>query len=278
MNTVEVNEKTVLDIFRGTGILAIGEAKLNNLLSSWGSTRETEEAMGHKEKILDFLRANASERFSISEIVSRTGVEPHSQVFQITASLKNKNRIQGEQGERHDPREWVFWIPKSDAGEKSSPTPRPVETDVLLKATPTITTVQESNVSVSFKMKSLVDIGFRKVGEWKMLSESISPNIFDLANATNILYAFIADGEVLYVGKTAQTLQKRLYGYQNPGPSQKTNIKVNPLLRELLVQDKSVDIYAFPDDGLWYIGDFHLNLAAGLEDGIISILKPKWNG
>ncbi len=219
--------------------------------------------MGNKEKILYFLRANASEKFSISEIVSRTGVEPHQQVFQITRSLKHKNLIQSEQGERQNQKEWVFWIPK---------------TDVLAKATPTITTVQETNVSVSFKMKSLVNIGFRKVGEWKMLSESISPNIFDLANAANILYAFISDGEVLYVGKTTQELQRRLYGYQNPGPSQKTNTKVKPLLRELLVQGKSADIYAFPDDGLWHIGDFHLNLAAGLEDSIISILKPKWNG
>lgn len=159
------------------------------------------------------------------------------------------------------------------AGEKSSSTPQSVKTDVLSKATP-----QETNVFVSFKMKSLVNIGFRKVGEWKMLGESISPNIFDLANAANILYAFISDGEVLYVGKTTQELQKRLYGYQKPGPSQKTNIKVNPLLRELLVQGKSADIYAFPDDGLWHVGDFHLNLAAGLEDSIISVLKPKWNG
>lgn len=110
-----------------------------------------------------------------------------------------------------------------------------------------------------------------------MLSESINPNMFGLENATNIMYAFISDGEVLYVGKTTQTLQKRLYGYQNPGPSQKTNTRVNPLLKELLGQNKSVNIYAFPDDGLWYIGNFHLNLAAGLEDGIISILKPKWN-
>ena len=58
------------------------------------------------------------------------------------------------------------------AGEKSSSTPQSVKTDVLSKATP-----QETNVFVSFKMKSLVNIGFRKVGEWKMLGESISPNI-----------------------------------------------------------------------------------------------------
>jgi hypothetical protein len=127
-------------------------------------------------------------------------------------------------------------------------------------------------------MKRLTDIGFRKVGEWKMLNESISPNLLELADSSNILYAFIFDGEVLYVGKTTQTLQKRIYGYQKPGPSQFTNIKGNKLLKELLAEGKSISIYALPDDGLHHIGAFHLNLAAGLEDSIIATLKPRWNG
>jgi hypothetical protein len=127
-------------------------------------------------------------------------------------------------------------------------------------------------------MERLIDIGFRKVGEWTMLSESITPNLSDLANSSNILYAFIFDGKALYVGKTTQTLKRRLYGYQKPGPSQTTNIKGNMLLKELLVESKSVDIYALPDNGLHHFGAFHLNLAAGLEDSIITILKPKWNG
>jgi hypothetical protein len=39
-----------------------------------------------------------------------------------------------------------------------------------------------------------------------------------------------------------------------------------------------VEIYALPDEGLHHYGDFHLNLAAGLEDSIISVLDPEWNG
>jgi hypothetical protein len=127
-------------------------------------------------------------------------------------------------------------------------------------------------------MNRLIDIGFRHVVEWKMLSENVSPNLLYLADSSNILYAFISDGEVLYIGKTTQALQKRLYGYQKPGPTQFTNIKGNKLLKEILAKSKSVDIYALPDDGLHHIGAFHLNLAAGLEDSIIATLKPKWNG
>ena len=127
-------------------------------------------------------------------------------------------------------------------------------------------------------MERLINIGFRKVGEWKALRESISPELFNLANASNILYAFISNDEVLYVGKTTQSLKKRMYGYQNPGPTQFTNIKGHKLLLKLLANGRRVDIYALPDDGLHHVGDFHLNLAAGLEDSIISTLKPKWNG
>lgn len=127
-------------------------------------------------------------------------------------------------------------------------------------------------------MNRLIDIGFRNVGEWKIISESVSPNLLSFADSSNILYAFISDGEVLYVGKTTQTLQKRLYGYQKPGPTQFTNIKGNKLLKEFLLKGKSVNIFALPDNGLHHIGAFHLNLAAGLEDSIIATLKPKWNG
>ncbi len=126
-------------------------------------------------------------------------------------------------------------------------------------------------------MKRLTDIGFRKMGEWNMLAEGISPDLSGLADAANILYAFISNGEVLYVGKTTQSLKTRMYGYQNPGPTQKTNIKINKLLLQLLSAGKRIEIYARLDNGIQRIGVFHLNLAAGLEDSIISILKPKWN-
>jgi len=32
-----------------------------------------------------------------------------------------------------------------------------------------------------------------------------------------------------------------------------------------------------PDNGLLHFGDFHVNLAAGLEDSIIKTLNPLWN-
>jgi hypothetical protein len=126
-------------------------------------------------------------------------------------------------------------------------------------------------------MKRLIDNGFRPVGRWTMLDGCIRIALTELANVSNILYAFVANDEVLYVGKTTQKLQARLYGYQNPGPRQSTNIKANHLISELLNAGQSVEILALPDNGLLRFGIFHLNLAAGLEDSIVRTIRPKWN-
>lgn len=69
-----------------------------------------------------------------------------------------------------------------------------------------------------------------------------------------------------------------MYGYENPGPTQITNIRVKRKIKEFLSQGKPVEIYALPDNGLLYYGDFHINLAAALEDSIIQTVNPPWNG
>ena len=97
------------------------------------------------------------------------------------------------------------------------------------------------------------------------------------AESRNILYAFESEREVLYIGKTRQPLKARMYGYQNPGPTQSTNIRNNANLKERVGAGGAVSILVLPDHGLLKYGGFHLNLAAGLEDDIVSQLKPKWN-
>lgn len=94
----------------------------------------------------------------------------------------------------------------------------------------------------------------------------------------NILYAFVCDGQVKYVGKTKMALSTRMYGYKNPGPTQITNINNNKHIKDLLSEGIAIGILALPDTGLMHIGQFHLNLAAGLEDDIIRVINPEWNG
>jgi hypothetical protein len=68
-----------------------------------------------------------------------------------------------------------------------------------------------------------------------------------------------------------------MHGYQNPGPSQTTNIRVNAAIKDLLQKNQPVDIFIMSDNGLLKYGDFRINLAAGLEDTLIFEINPDWN-
>ena len=126
-------------------------------------------------------------------------------------------------------------------------------------------------------MNRLLDIGFIPVGHWTLNSNAIKSNLISHHLTTNILYSFISNGEIKYVGKTTTQLSQRMYGYQNPGPSQRTNIRVNASIKKLLSNDQPVDIFILTDNGLLSYGSFRINLAAGLEDTLISKLNPEWN-
>lgn len=121
-------------------------------------------------------------------------------------------------------------------------------------------------------------IGFIVAGVWKLNGERIICDLNELATVRNVLYAFVVDGELMYVGKTVQPLRTRMAGYKCPGSTQSTNIRNNQNIRESLASGKTVDLYVLPDNGLLHYGNFHVNLAAGLEDSVVRELNPPWNG
>lgn len=89
-------------------------------------------------------------------------------------------------------------------------------------------------------MNRLIEIGFQKAGEWKLEGGNLCYELRMHGSQKNILYAFTADGEVKYVGKTIRSLAKRMYGYQNPGESQRTNVKNHANIKELLAAGAAV--------------------------------------
>jgi hypothetical protein len=128
-------------------------------------------------------------------------------------------------------------------------------------------------------MNRLLEIGFVSSGYWK-LSDDRSAIIYQLEahlNKKNALYAYVIDGVIKYIGKTAQPVFKRLNGYQKPGPKQSTNIRVNANILRELNSNKLVEILLFIDNGLLSYAGYHVNLAAGLEDNLIKTLTPEWN-
>ncbi len=126
-------------------------------------------------------------------------------------------------------------------------------------------------------MQRLLDIGFQRVGHWMLKENNLCFELDTSIASTNVIYAFISNSSVLYIGKTTRTLKNRMRGYQHPGPTQHTNIRNHANLKAILAQVNAVDIYALPDHGLLQYGPFKINLAAGLEDSLIKTIKPIWN-
>jgi excinuclease UvrABC nuclease subunit len=90
------------------------------------------------------------------------------------------------------------------------------------------------------------------------------------------VYAFVLDGTVVYIGLTRTTLSGRLGGYRRGHPGQPTNARLNPLIVDALKKGKRVSVLiATPSESKW--NDLPVNTAAGLEAGLIEMIKPLWN-
>jgi hypothetical protein len=127
-------------------------------------------------------------------------------------------------------------------------------------------------------MHRLYEIGFQRIGRWLLNGDDLALELLNVMDRQNVLYAFVSGKTVKYVGKTTQTLQRRMFGYQKPNQDQRTNWRNRLAIVDLLKRGEPVEILALADSGLLRYGSFHLNLAAGLEDSIIQTLKPEWNG
>ncbi|MGE0494261.1 MAG: GIY-YIG nuclease family protein [Vulcanimicrobiota bacterium] len=127
-------------------------------------------------------------------------------------------------------------------------------------------------------MDRLLKIGFECVGHWTLQNGQPVCQLERHTTSHNLLYALVSDGDVKYLGKTIKDLKTRMDQYQNPGSGQSTNIKNHENIRRLLQAGEAVDVLVLVDNGLLHYGDFHVNLAAGLEDSLIATLSPEWNG
>lgn len=126
-------------------------------------------------------------------------------------------------------------------------------------------------------LQFLIDLGFEEVGSWILTDNLLTCRLIKHGSECEILYAFVLQGEVLYIGKSVQTLKSRLYGYEKPGPTQRTNIASNEKLRTILAKVPSVQIFTLVVREPVLFRGVPLNVAAGLEDSLIKRLKPKWN-
>lgn len=126
-------------------------------------------------------------------------------------------------------------------------------------------------------VETLRAVGFVAGGRWRLMGEALVAELDAHASARDILYAFVAQGRVLYLGVSTRTLAQRMRGYIAPGPSQQTNLANHARLRAALAEGAEIAIWVLaPSEPVIYNG-VALNIAAGLEGPLIALLQPPWN-
>jgi len=123
----------------------------------------------------------------------------------------------------------------------------------------------------------LAQLGFQEAGYWECEGSTLSARISKLGDARDFLYAFVTDQDILYIGKSINTVRQRMAQYEQPGPTQKTNIRNNRDIMKLLTDDCEVRILVFVEPEPMFFRGYHVSLAAGLEDELIRRFHPRWN-
>lgn len=120
----------------------------------------------------------------------------------------------------------------------------------------------------------LLDCGFSEYDCWGLGDQRINPPQ-NLPNERGV-YAFALEDRVVYVGLASRSLRQRLHFYARPGASQRTNVRLNGIISELIRQGQSVRVLiAHPRDGEW--NGLRTSGSEGLEAALIEDFDLPWN-
>jgi hypothetical protein len=106
-------------------------------------------------------------------------------------------------------------------------------------------------------LTKLLGFGFRKCGKWQLIGNEPKYRLIHSDERENMLFGFIFSDSGILIGRTKRSFKRRMYGFQNPGPTQYSNIKENRRIKTTLLGGGSIDIYCRRDDGECHIDGFH---------------------
>ena len=121
----------------------------------------------------------------------------------------------------------------------------------------------------------LTEAGFKHLGDWTLDSQSAT-QLEATAPSTPGIYSFVVDDVVVYIGLTLSSLRARFDQYRYGHKGQKTSARINHRISQTLKVGKSVKVLiATPERMEWK--NLPVNTAAGLEAGLIEMIRPTWN-
>ncbi len=123
----------------------------------------------------------------------------------------------------------------------------------------------------------LKELGFVEAGSWELIEGKPQIEFTQHGDVRPALYALVENGRVVYVGKSIKSLAHRMAHYQNPGSTQRTSLRNHASIRTSLDAGQMVKVYVFVNELPITFRGITINLAAGLEDPLISLFQPAWN-
>lgn len=121
----------------------------------------------------------------------------------------------------------------------------------------------------------LLRAGFHLLGEWKATPDK-GLRLDAKAPDTPGIYAFVLDDIVVYVGLSQRGLKTRFDQYRRGHLKQRTSARVKQLIASALANGQQIKvIVAMPPAQEW--NGLPINTAAGLEAGLIQMIRPEWN-
>ena len=121
----------------------------------------------------------------------------------------------------------------------------------------------------------LLKAGFRHLGEWQLAGQG-ELELNAQAPIEPGVYAFLVDGWVRYVGLTQTGLRARMGHYRRGHKRQRTSARVKVLIADALAEGKTVRVLIATPGPLEWNG-LPVITAAGLEAGLIRMMRPDWN-
>jgi hypothetical protein len=122
----------------------------------------------------------------------------------------------------------------------------------------------------------LLRSGFNMLGEW-IAVDVANFQLSAKAPVESGVYAFTVDDVVVYIGLAQRGVRTRMGHYRRGHIRQKTSARIKALIAGTLAKGKQVKVLvALPSGPLDWNG-LPVNIAAGLEVGLIRTIKPKWN-
>ena len=127
----------------------------------------------------------------------------------------------------------------------------------------------------AFASEVLLRAGFQLIGEWKRQPDG-EMTLDGTAPTDPGVYAFVVDDVVMYVGLTNNSLKTRFEQYRYGHEKQRTNARLKNLIGKSLSEGQQVKVLIATPEPLEWNG-LPVNAAAGLEAGLIEMIRPEWN-